>query len=505
MLRRAPTSFSLPPRYHKGRMRSFRGLSLVDVIVGVALVTVIFVGLFGILRASVQVSGLAKLKAAATSVAVAQMEYLRSLPYASVGTVSGIPAGVVPQYASSTNGGLVFDVRTYIEYADDAADGSGASDTNGITADYKRAKVIVSYRVDSITRDVTLVTSIAPKGIESTAGGGTLLVSTVDAVGAAVPGATVHIQNSATVPTIDFSTFSDAYGLVNLPGAPTSTEYRITVSKTGYSSAMTYARDATNANPTPGYLTVVEGATTAGTFAIDWLGTLVIRTFSPIAPDSWNDTFADASGLYSLTNATASGGALTLTGAPGTYPGNGSALSTTTAPAYLSAWTSASASVVAPAGTMALFSVADASGVLLPDAALPGNAAGFSGTADLSSLSTSTYPSLRLLGLLTSTDPNVAPGILDWTLSYEAGPTPLPNVSLTLTGAKTTGSMTDGTPLYKTTVATTTNASGVRTLFLEWDSYNISIPGYTVDAEEPAAPYDLLPNTTVDASLILSP
>lgn len=486
-------------------MRSFRGLSLVDVIVGVALVSVIFVGLFGILRASVQVSGLAKLKAAATSVAVAQMEYLRSLPYASVGTVAGIPAGAVPQYASTTSGGIVFDVRTYIEYADDAADGAGGADTNGITADYKRAKVVVSYRVDSITRDVTLVTTIAPKGIESTSGGGTLFVSVVDAVGAPVSGATVRIQNSATSPVIDVSTFTDAYGLVNLPGAPTSTEYQVAVSKTGYSSATTYARDATNVNPTPGYLTVVEGSTTAGTFAIDRLATLVLRTLSPIAPFTWTDTFPNADELYSTVNAAVTGGAFTLIGAPGSYPANGSALSTTTAPLRLAAWTSAEAVVSAPVGTSALYSVADASGTLLPDALVPGNSTGLTGSVDLSLVSTTTYPALRLLGTLASGDPNVAPGILEWSLDYEAGPNPLPDVAVTLTGAKTTGSMTDGTPIYKTTVATTTDSAGVRTLYLEWDSYGISIPGYTVLSEEPVPPYELLPNTTVDASMILTP
>ena len=112
---------------------------------------------------------------------------------------------------------------------------------------------------------------------------------------------------------------------------------------------------------------------------------------------------------------------------------------------------------------------------------------------------------LRLVAALASSDSNVTPGILEWGIDYEAGPNPLPDVAVTLTGAKTTGSMTDGTPLYKTSVATTTDAEGVRTLLLEWDSYGISIPGYTVVTEEPVPPYELLPNTTVDASVILTP
>src|ERR1043166_8035168 len=113
-------------------MRSFpaRGMSLVDVLVGTALVLIVFAGLFGILRASVQVSGLAKLKAAATTIASSQMEYIRSLSYDAIGTDGGIPAGSIAQSTTTTNAGLPFKVRTYIEYADDPKDGTGASDSH---------------------------------------------------------------------------------------------------------------------------------------------------------------------------------------------------------------------------------------------------------------------------------------------------------------------------------------------------------------------------------------
>lgn len=489
-------------------MRSFspmRGLTLVDVIVGAALMLIVFMGLFGIMRASLQISGLSKLKATATTIASSQMEYLRSLPYDTIGMQGGIPAGTIPQYASTTNGGLLFDVRTYIEYADDDADGLGAADTNGITADYKHLKVVVSYTVDAITRSITLVSNASPKGIESTDGGGTLQVNVVNAVGSPVSGASVQIENAAVSPAIDFTTFSDTYGLVYLPGAPTSTEYQISVSKTGYSSATTYARDATNVNPTPGFLTVVEGSTTSSTFAIDQLASLIVRTFSPIESFSWFDSLNDAGELYSVANTQISGGALILSGAPGSYAASGSALSTTTAPLRLAAWTSAAMTVSAPALTSSRVSVADASGTLLPDAVLSGNAAGFTTNIDLSGVSTTTYPALRLLGTLASTDVNSTPNVSQWSIVYDAGPMPLPNVAFTLTGSKTIGSRTDGSALYKTTVATTTDASGARSLILEWDLYEIEVGSYTVVGEEPAAPYELLPNGSVDASLILTP
>ncbi len=480
-------------------------MTLVDVIVGAAIFVTVFVGLFGIMNASLKISGLAKLRATATEVAESQMEYLRSLPYDSIGTLGGIPAGLVPQNATTTNGGLIYNVRTYVEYADDSADGSGAADTNGIVTDYKHLKVTVSYTVNGVARDVTLVSNASPNGIESTTGGGTLVANIVNALGVAVPGATVRIQNASTSPTIDLTTFSDSFGSVNLPGAPTSTSYRISVSKTGYSSAQTYARDATNVNPTPGYLTVVGGSTTSSTFAIDLLTTLIIRTFSPTAPALWADTFSDLSGVTASSNVQAAGGSLTLAGLPGTYAASGFARSTTTAPAYLSSWTNASSTISVPAGTTALVSVADASGTLIPDAVLPGNAAGFSGTITLSGISTSTYPGLRLVANFSTADVMVTPSIADWRLGYDAGPTPLPNVPVTLTGSKTIGSTSGGASIYKTTVATTTDASGVRTMTLEWDLYTLLVSGFTVVSEDPESPYEMLPGTTIDARIILTP
>ncbi|MGB4076588.1 MAG: carboxypeptidase-like regulatory domain-containing protein [Minisyncoccia bacterium] len=483
----------------------WRGMSMIDVLVGTGLVLIIFLSLFGILRASLQISGIAKLKVVATALVSSHIEYLRSLPYDDVGTEGGIPAGVVPQYASSTNAGVSFDVRTYIEYADDAADGLGVVDTNGITTDYKQIKVVVSYTVGGIVRYVTLISTVAPKGIESTTGGGTLLISVVDAGGTAVAGATVHIENEAVSPAVDFSTFTDSSGQVLLPGAPTSTEYQINVSKTGYSSAETYERDATNANPTPGYFTVVAGSTTSGTFAIDRLATLLIRTFSPIDTFIWSDPLDTADDLYSITNVLVSGGALVLSGGPDTYAASGSALSTTTAPARLAAWTEATASAVEPLGTSLRYKVTDASGTPLPDAEVPGNSAGFTGTTDLSAVSTTTYPSLRLIAELSSGDPLLTPQLLLWSVEYEAGPNPLPNVAFDMRGAKTVGSTSGGAPLYKTEFASTTDSSGERTLLLEWDSYEFTVPAYTIATSTPVPPYDVLPNTVIDAFLILSP
>src|SRR5690606_4316471 len=101
---------------------------------------------------------------------------------------------------------------------------------------------------------------------------------------------------------------------------------------------------------------------------------------------------------------------------------------------------------------------------------IPGNSTGHTGTIDLSSVSTTTYPALALRALLSTADPLQTPSVSWWELGYREGPMPLPDVPFSLQGGKTIGSMGDGTPLYKTEIATTTDSTGVRTMTLEWDA-----------------------------------
>lgn len=493
-------------------MRSFhvaapvRGMSFIDVVVGSALTLLIFLALFGLIRASLMISSSAKAKAGATAVATSQMEYVRSLPYNSLGTSGGIPSGAIPQNATTTLNGIDYGVRTFIVYGDDAADGVGGADANAITTDYKRVKVTASYTVQGKYRKVDLVSNQSPPGIESTVGGGTLRLEVVDSSGSPVSGATVRVVNASTTPTVDVTTFSDITGTVLFSGAATSTEYQAYVSKSGYSSAQTYARDGTNQNPTPGYLTVAEAQTTTQSFAIDTLATLTVNTFSPPTPGSSTDSFGDASLLASQNNTAVSGGELTLSGSPGFYTASGDAVSVAISPSSLSGWEEVDASISIPASTAVTVHVLDSGGALVPDAVLPGNSTGFTTfPVDISGLSTTTYATIALRANLGTTDANVTSSVSEWSVSYIVGQTALPNVSFTLTGNKTVGSMIDGTPLYKTVVATSTNAGGTRTLLLEWDLYQIAISGYTLATSTPAPPYELLAGSATTTELLLTP
>jgi hypothetical protein len=482
-----------------------RGMSFMDVIIGTALMLLIFTALVGLLRSSLQVAAVAKTRSIATAVAESQMEYVRSLSYDSVGTVGGIPAGEIPQYATTTSNGIDFPTRTFIEYVDDPADGTGEDDVTGIITDYKRIKVSVSYFANNHQQTIDLVSNYAPPDLETTTNGGTLKIGVVNAGGSGVPGASVRIFNTSASPSVDITTFSDSTGTVFLPGAPTSTEYQIAVSKSGYSSAQTYTRDATNQNPNPGYLTVVKNQTTTGTFAIDLLATLSIKTWYPIATSTFSDTFTASGDIASQSNAAVSGGGVQLANAGTGYAPSGSVTSVAQAPTYLASWGIVAATTTQPAGTSVRFHVVDGSGSLLPDTAVPGNASGFTGSADLSAVSTTTYPSLALSADLTTSSTTTTPVLESWSLSYSRGPIPFPSVPFTLSGTKTVGSTGAGDPIYKTTVADSTDSSGASSQSLEWDAYSLSLSSYdTVSACLSEPPYTLSPGSSLSSSLYLA-
>src|SRR3972149_10171177 len=81
---------------------SERGVTLIDTIVGSALMLIVFLGIAAAFQLSVDVVTNNKARAGAIALANERMEYLRSLSYTQVGVIGGIPAGNVPQEESVT-------------------------------------------------------------------------------------------------------------------------------------------------------------------------------------------------------------------------------------------------------------------------------------------------------------------------------------------------------------------------------------------------------------------
>lgn len=482
-------------------------MTLIDTLVGAALMLIVFVGIGAAFNLSINVVLSNKARAGAISLASERMEYIRSLPYASIGTSGGIPSGSLAQTESLSFNGVSYIRRTLVQYGDDSKDGTGASDTTGI-ADYKAVKVEVSWTSRTGARSVYVVSRFEPQsGLESSVTGGLLSINVANAAGQDVSSAQVTIVNSSVSPAVDLTTYTNATGNVSLIGTPAGSGYSVTVTKSGYSTAQTYSSTVQNPNPSPANLTVSNNQTTSATFAIDLVSSMEITTYTLIT-DSWTDSFSDSTKIGSdSTNIEVSGNRARFAGnQPWTAPAD--LRSVPIAPAALSRWSSFSWDDTQPAETTITYHVYYPSGsanVLVPDSVLPGNSAGFTvSPVDLGAIPAGEYPSLVLGAHLVAINPSApSPSIEDWSLSYQGGE----GVSLpfTLRGAKTIGT---NPTVYKYEQTLTTGSSGSLSVpNLEWDSYTTSVAaatGYDLVSTCPAQPVALAPNSSVSLQLYVS-
>ena len=486
------------------------GFSLVEVLVASALMLVVFVGIAGAFQTIIELASYNKAKVSALAVVSEKMEFIRNLSYDNIGTVSGIPSGTIPQTEIVSLNGIDYTRRVLVQYVDAPEDGIAGADINGITTDYKRVKVEVSWAAKNATSTVFSVSNFVPKGIETIAGGGTLIVNVLDAVGVPVASADVHIENNILNPVVSVDTFTNISGQVLFPGSPAGSSYEVTVTKSGYSTAKTYASDISNPNPSPGHMSVIEGQTNALTLQIDVFGSKTVKTYEQIKSVEWKDVFNDTSNISVLASTTISGGDLILSGGAGNYESDGYIYSATTTPTYLASWEEVSWIDNNPPSTDIKYKIYDASGVspvIISDGDMSGNSSGFTGSPiDISGLSISTYPSIQIAAFLNTADSNSTPSILEWKIKYKEGPIPLPNLAFNMRGDKTIGTDGGGSPIYKYSKNLQTDGSGVLSITpLEWDSYTITIDNNTLglDIGESCEPQSLslLPGMSTTTSL----
>lgn len=501
-----PTSAFRFPRDARGG----RGVTLIDTLVGSALMLVVFLGIAAVFQLSVEVVTNNKARAGAIALANERMEYLKSLTYPQIGVIGGIPAGNVPQIETVQFNNIPYTRRTLVLYSDDPQDGLGGADSNGIIADFKTIRVEVSWQAQQGTRSISLIGRISPVGIETAVPGGTLTIAAVNASNAALFDAQVQIVNASTSPIINITTYTGQDGNISFIGAPASSNYQITVTKSGYSTAQTYSATTQNPNPNPRHLTVVTNQTTTGTFAIDLLATKTIYVFKHIVPQTWTDVFADETQIATSSHVVLSGGEVFLDSEDSVYEESGFVESEVVEPTILAEWGSFSWVDATPADTEILYRLYDATGgahTLVPEDDMPGNAAGFSSSpVDLSALSTSTYRALSLRADLSTSDTSTTSALASWNLSYDFGPEPFPSFTFTMRGDKTIG---NSPTVYKYDKYLTSDSSALVSIpTIEWDTYTIGVTSTsTYEIAEACAPQPqaLAPGETQETSIYLLP
>ncbi|MEK7608212.1 MAG: carboxypeptidase-like regulatory domain-containing protein [Patescibacteria group bacterium] len=253
-------------------MRGKEGTSLIDLLIALAILALLFGGIYLVYFSILDSTSNVELRTEATAVLNQQIEIIRNLPYGEVGTVGGIPTGIILQTQLVSWGNQVFAVTTTVRNIDDPFDGTlGGSPSDTSPADYKLVSLEIGCANCAKFVPLFFSTNVAPKNLETASSTGSLFVNVFDSSGLGISGATVRVVNASTTPTIDLTDITNSAGILQLVGVPTSSQsYSVEVTKSGYSSDKTYPiGGVSNPNPIMPHATVAAQAVTSISFAID--------------------------------------------------------------------------------------------------------------------------------------------------------------------------------------------------------------------------------------------
>lgn len=257
------------------------GMTLVEALVGTAVFMILAVSVYQTYTTVLNAVSNSRAKITATALANEQLEIARNLPYAEVGTVSGVPNGKIPAAQNLTRDGKEFTVITTIRSIDDPFDGTIASTTDLSPADYKLAELEITCVSCKKFSPLTFTGNIGPRDLESSSANGSLFIRVFDANSTTpLANANVHITNTEIYPTLNINDVTNNDGLLQIVDAPPAVDsYYITISKDGYSTEKSYkAGDlgtSTPVNPNP---TVVVRQLTQTSYFLNYVKDLNIKT-----------------------------------------------------------------------------------------------------------------------------------------------------------------------------------------------------------------------------------
>ena len=259
-----------------------KGFTLVETLVAISIFVLVSVGVYSGFVGILKVMRVTRVKTIMTNIANEQFEIIRNLTYQNVGTVSGIPSGIIAQSQTVTKDNKTFNIGTVVRNYDDPFDGT----FNGIPKDTSPADMkmieltITCTSCEDSLSPISFTTKVAPKNLETAAVDGALVIKVFDASGLPVEGANVNIVNNSITPTVNLNDMTDIYGVLTLVDAPPSVSgYQITVSKDGYSTERTYPVGGSgNPHPTKPNVTVVAQQISQISFTIDETSTINVSS-----------------------------------------------------------------------------------------------------------------------------------------------------------------------------------------------------------------------------------
>ncbi len=272
-----------------------KGVSIIEAIVLIFVFSVTTLSFYSVFAVGSKYILNSKNKIIAVSLVNERMEMLRNLAYDDVAIIGGIPAGsVINQNENVTVGDKTFRVFTDISYRDDPDDGIfGGSPNDNVSNDYKIVEVTVYWGGESLGERATLSSRFVPPGVETGVGGGTFSINSIDYAGNPVPNVSVNIFNNQISPAINYTTHTDTNGSLLLQGVPADAvqNYKITMSKTGYETVVTYSPLSAGFLPEDAHSNIIAGVLNEKTVIIDLLSDIIFTSKDPFGEDLPNVAF----------------------------------------------------------------------------------------------------------------------------------------------------------------------------------------------------------------------
>ena len=278
--------FGIPRDFHMQSLiinkKTRKGMTIIEGLIMLAIFSIITLAFYEVYSNGARLALDSKRRLAAVSVANEQFEKLRNISYTDVGFVdeaSTALRGTLPASERSktvTSAGSSFTVKTVVQNIDDPFDGTaGGSPNDTVPNDSKKVTVEVSWGSES-SQSIVLTTRFVPDGIETTAGGGNLVVNVSDSGGASVSSATVIVTDLDSGDQTQCITESGSCLFVGLDEKLTP-RYKVALSKSGYESVETRTPTAT-LDPIDKPVSILSGQLQTVSFTMDKVYSI---TFSP--------------------------------------------------------------------------------------------------------------------------------------------------------------------------------------------------------------------------------
>lgn len=495
-----------------------RGFTLIESIVVIFVFSIFFLAILSTFLLGFKVLTLMERKIVAHHIAQGEIEKIRNLPYLEVGTKNAqLPyaKGILEPFEKKVINKVEYLIERRIKFISDSID-----DPEDCPLDYKKVEISVSFS-GILTGKVTLNADIAPASkaeeiqVCSFQPAGILRIEVINQFGEYISFPKIEILNEETQSLIDFAIPSS--GRYDFPLSPGS--YKVKVSKEGYSREESFKvgeeySGKIIAMPQKSNPVVFEKELTKSTFIIDELSSLLIKTFYPSGQGIFFDSFLNEEKISEKNNVSVFEGQVSLATTSEGYLPEGYLISIPISPPDLISWQKFSFKGERPPGTNIKYQFlyfSNQNWKLIPDSELAGNSEGLEGEEiDLSHLSTTTYSSLKIKGILTTNLENFTPIIKNWTITWQnSNPIPISSVSFDLLGEKIVGKDSQENPIPKTFISTGTDLEG-KVLISNLEPDNFHFINFTKNSDNleliscfPQCPVFLSPGTTSEISLFL--